>query len=172
MLQALQGVGHRAVSRGLRRAGRPVVPRLPDRPRLGRLFTPPQDGRQAFLAAPTVLGGPRYRRLPQGGIVGWAWATAQVAANPWQGHRRPVDGRLMVLRAPAGPPAVGALANLPRGQRGAWQERRRSETGLSRLPVVCHGKSVMPRVWASGQARLASTMAALKGLVPWHDCQL
>ena len=56
-LPALTGVGKRAFSRWLTRASRPWFPRLPARPRLLRLFTPPHDWTQAFLAAPTVLGG-------------------------------------------------------------------------------------------------------------------
>ena len=55
--QALTGVGNRPFSRWLTRADRPLVPRLPERPRLFRLLTTPHDWTQAFLAAPTVLGG-------------------------------------------------------------------------------------------------------------------
>ena len=45
------------------------------------------------------------------------------------------------------------------------------ETVLSMLTVGCHGKTVMPRVWESCQARLAFTMAAFHVLVQWHGFQ-
>src|SRR5256885_11715159 len=38
------------------RDSRPVLPRLPERPRLCRLVTTHQDWTRTFLAAPTVLG--------------------------------------------------------------------------------------------------------------------
>jgi hypothetical protein len=56
LLHALKGVGTRAFSRWLTRDYRPLCPLGPERTRLLRLFTTPQDGTQAFLAAPTVLG--------------------------------------------------------------------------------------------------------------------
>src|SRR5437870_10076846 len=56
LLHALKGVGNRAFSRWLTRHYRPLFPRLPERTRLFRLLTTPQDGTQAFLAAPTGLG--------------------------------------------------------------------------------------------------------------------
>jgi hypothetical protein len=58
-LQALQGVGNRALYRWWPRASRGVFPRLPERTRLCRLFSifsTPQDWTQAFLATPTGLG--------------------------------------------------------------------------------------------------------------------
>jgi hypothetical protein len=56
LVHARQGVGTRPFSRWLTRASRPCLPRLPERTRLLRLLTPPQDWPRAFLAAPTVLG--------------------------------------------------------------------------------------------------------------------
>jgi hypothetical protein len=56
VLPALTGVGNRAVHRGLTRDSRPLFPRLPERPRLFRLFTTHQDWTRVFLASPTVLG--------------------------------------------------------------------------------------------------------------------
>src|SRR5881397_3325879 len=56
LLHALKGVGNRAFYRWLTRDYRPLFPRLPERPRLFRLFSTPQDWTQAFLASPTVLG--------------------------------------------------------------------------------------------------------------------
>jgi hypothetical protein len=56
ILHALKGVGNRACYRGLPRDYRALLPRLPERTRLFRLFRTHQDWTQAFLAAPTVLG--------------------------------------------------------------------------------------------------------------------
>jgi hypothetical protein len=55
-LHALKGVGQRAFQRWLTRDYRPLFPRLPERTRLFRLFTTPQDWTQVFLASPPVLG--------------------------------------------------------------------------------------------------------------------
>src|SRR2546428_744364 len=57
LLHALKGGGNRAFYRWLTKDYRPLFPRLPERTRLFRLFTTHQDWKQAFLAAPTVLGG-------------------------------------------------------------------------------------------------------------------
>src|SRR5258706_3144058 len=57
LLHALKGGGNRAFSRWLTRDSRALFPRLPERPRLLRLFTTHHDWTQAFLAAPPVLGG-------------------------------------------------------------------------------------------------------------------
>jgi hypothetical protein len=56
LLHALKGGSNRAFYRWLMRDYRPLFPRLPERPRLFRLFMTHQDWTQAFLAAPTVLG--------------------------------------------------------------------------------------------------------------------
>ena len=57
LLHALKGVGTRPFYRWLTRDYRPLLPRLPERTRLLRLWKTPQDWTQVFLAAPTVLGG-------------------------------------------------------------------------------------------------------------------
>src|SRR5437879_4121296 len=57
LLHALKGGGTRPFYRCLTRDYRAVFPHLPERPRLCRLFTTHHDWTQAFLAAPTVLGG-------------------------------------------------------------------------------------------------------------------
>ena len=57
LLHALKGGGNRAFYRWLTKDYRPLLPRLPERTRLFRLFTTHQAWTQAFLAAPTVLGG-------------------------------------------------------------------------------------------------------------------
>src|SRR5256712_14091426 len=56
LLHALKGGGNRAFYRWLTRDYRPLVPRLPQRTRLFRLFPHHHDWTQAFLAAPTLLG--------------------------------------------------------------------------------------------------------------------
>ena len=56
LLHALQGVGNRPFSRWLTRDYRPLLPRLPERTRLWRLFKTHQDWPPVVLAAPTVRG--------------------------------------------------------------------------------------------------------------------
>jgi len=56
LLHALKGVGNRACHRWLTRDYRPLLPRLPERPRLFRLCKTPQGWRRVCWAAPTVLG--------------------------------------------------------------------------------------------------------------------
>jgi hypothetical protein len=108
---------------------------------------------------------------PYGLVVGWDGATAHVPEKTCQGLMRQGDGRRMVWSDTGCQAAAGAPANLTLGQRGAWQDRRLVETGLSMLTVVCHCKKGMHRGWAYGHARLAFTLAAFHGLVQWHGCQ-
>jgi hypothetical protein len=56
LLHALQGGGNRACYRWLTRDYRALFPRIPERPRLLRLFRTPHAWTAVFLAAPTVLG--------------------------------------------------------------------------------------------------------------------
>jgi hypothetical protein len=56
LLHALKGGGNRPFYRWLTRDYRPLLPRLPERTRLFRLFVTHQHWTQVFLAAPTVLG--------------------------------------------------------------------------------------------------------------------
>ncbi len=56
LLFALKGVGNRAFYRWLSRDYRPLFPRLPERPRLFRLFVTHQAWTDYFLADPIVLG--------------------------------------------------------------------------------------------------------------------
>lgn len=56
LLPALKGVGNRPFSRWLTRDYRPLLPRLPERTRLFRLFRTHQAWTPAFLASATVLG--------------------------------------------------------------------------------------------------------------------
>jgi hypothetical protein len=45
------------------------------------------------------------------------------------------------------------------------------ETVLAMLTLVCHGKKVIHRGWASFHVRLAFTMAAFNVLVQWRGFQ-
>jgi hypothetical protein len=67
--------------------------------------------------------------------------------------------------------AAGDPRNLQLCPRGEWQDRMLVETVLAMLTLVCHCTKVMPRGWASLQARLACTMAAFNVLVQWHGFQ-
>ena len=207
LLQALNGVGNRAFYRWVTRDSRALFPRLPERPRLFRLFRTPQDWTQTFLASPTGLGviDPyglelihpiREGRSPQqsgrtglanhrwmvggtwclllhqyGLVVAWACATAKVVDTTLQWLMRQCEERMMVSSDTGCHAMEGDPANLTRGQRGAWQERLVVETVLAMLTVVCHGKRIMHRVWASCHARLAFTMATCHVLVQWHGFQ-
>jgi hypothetical protein len=104
-------------------------------------------------------------------VVGWACATAHVAENTWQWLRQQCDGWMSVLRDTAFHAAEGTPANLTRCQRGEWQDRLLVETVLSMLTVVCHGNTVLHRVWTYVHTRLACTMAACNVLVQWHAFQ-
>ena len=53
---ARTGVGNRACSRWVTRDSRALLPRLPARTQLLRLYTTPSDWTQVFVAVPTVLG--------------------------------------------------------------------------------------------------------------------
>jgi hypothetical protein len=57
VLFALKGVGNRAVSRGLKRDWRELLPALPERTRLFRLLASQRSWPDAVLATPAVLGG-------------------------------------------------------------------------------------------------------------------
>jgi hypothetical protein len=97
LLHALKGGGNRAFYRWLTKDYRPLLPRLPERTRLFRLFTTHQAWTQAFLAAPTVLGGidtygiellhpMRAGRSPQ-----------QIGRKGLSNHRWIVGGKLCLL---------------------------------------------------------------------------
>src|SRR5712691_4447402 len=97
LLHALKGGGNRAFYRWLTRDYRALFPQLPERTRLFRLFTTPQDWTQVFLAAPTVLGvidtygielihPMREGRRPQ-----------QIGRKGLSNHRGIVGGKLCLL---------------------------------------------------------------------------
>jgi hypothetical protein len=126
-------------------------------------------GRHGLAHHRWMVGGTRCLGLNQwGGVGAWACATAHVAENPLQGLLRPCDGRRSILRDTGFHATEGDPATLTRCQRGAWQDRLRVETGLSRRTVVWHVTRAMHRGWAYVQARLAFTMAAFNILVQWH----
>ena len=203
ILHALKGVGTRAFDRWLARDYRPLFPHVPERTRLVRRFTTPQDWTQPCLAAPTLLGvidtygielihplreGRRFQQIGRKGlsthrwlvggqrclrlnrfglVVGWDGATAHGPDSTFQPRIRLFDERMIILGDPAFQAAEGDPAHLKRCQRGAWNDRRRIETVLSRLTLVSHFKKMMPRVWEYFQARLAFTMAACNVLAQW-----
>ena len=108
---------------------------------------------------------------PSGLVVGWDCATANVPDKTFQWLIRQVDGRMMVLSDTGFHAAEGDPSHLKLCQRGEWQDRRLGETVLSMLTLVMHGKKVMHRGWAYGQARLAFSRAAFNVLVQWHAFQ-
>jgi hypothetical protein len=131
-----------------------------------------QIGRKGLSNHCWMVGGKLCLLLNQWGcIVAWAWATANVADNTFQGLIRQCEERMIVLSDTAFHAAEGDPSNLKLCQRGAWEDRMRVETVLSMLTLVCHVKQVMHRGWASFQARLAFTMAAYNVLVQWHGFQ-
>jgi hypothetical protein len=134
--------------------------------------SPQQIGRKGLSNHRWIVGGKLCLLLNQWGvIVGWACATANAAANTFQGLMQQVDGRMIVLSDTGFHAAEGDPSNLKLCQRGEWQDRRLVETVLSMLTLVCHVKKVMHRGWAYCQARLALIMAAFHGLVQWHGLQ-
>jgi hypothetical protein len=97
LLHALKGVGNRPFSRWLTRDYRTLLPHLPERTRLFRLFKTHQDWTQAFLASPMVLGvidpygielihSIREGRSPQ-----------QIGRKGLSNHRWIVGGKLCLL---------------------------------------------------------------------------
>jgi hypothetical protein len=138
--------------------------------RAGR--SPQQIGRTGLSQHRWRVGGTRCLLWNPGGVVvGWACATAHVAATTFQGLVRQCEEQRMVRSDTACHAAAGAPTNLTLCQRGEWQNRLRVEPGLSMLTLVCHGKKGMPRGWTSFHARLAFTMAAFPLLVQWHGFQ-
>jgi len=81
------------------------------------------------------------------------------------------EERRLVLRDTGFHAAAGAPVHLTGWPRGAWEERRLVEPGLSMRTLVCHVTQGRPRGWASCQARLAFTMAAFKGLGQGHGLE-
>jgi hypothetical protein len=134
--------------------------------------SPQQIGRKGLSNHRWIVGGKLCLLLNQYGlIVAWACDTANVADTTFQWLIRQVEERMIVLSDTGFHAAAGDPTNLKLCPRGAWQDRLLVETVLSMLTVVCHFKKVMPRVWASFQARLALTMAAFNVLVQWHGFQ-
>src|SRR5262249_43215254 len=133
---------------------------------------PPQLGRKGRATHRGLVGGPLCLLLTPGGVsVGWAGATAHVAAPTCPGLLRQGAGRRLVWRDPGGQAAAGAPAHLPRWQRGAGADRRLVETVRALRTRVCPLQKGRHRGWAALQARLACTMAAFPVLVQGHGFQ-
>src|SRR5882762_2740297 len=99
LLHALKGVGNRAFYRWLTRDYRPLFPRLPERTRLFRLFTSPQQiGRKGLSNHRWIVGGKLCLLLNQWGlVVAWECATANVADNTFQALIRQFEEQMIVL---------------------------------------------------------------------------
>jgi hypothetical protein len=97
LLHALTGVGNRAFYRWLTRDYRALFPRLPERTRLFRLFTTHQDWTQAFLAAPTVLGGIDTYGIELIHSIREGQSPQQIGRKGVSNHRWIVGGKLCLL---------------------------------------------------------------------------
>jgi hypothetical protein len=134
--------------------------------------SPQQIGRTGLSNHRWSVGGTLCLLLNQWGwSVGWACATANVAANTFQWLVRQCEEPMLVLSDTACHAAEGDPSHLQLCPRGEWQDRMLVETVLAMLTLVCHFKQVMHRGWAYFQARLAFTMAACNVLVRWHGLQ-
>jgi hypothetical protein len=134
--------------------------------------SPQQMGRKGRSNHRWMVGGKRCLLRNQWGvIVGWAWATANGAANTFPWLSRQCEEPMIVLSDTGFQAAEGDPAHLQVCQRGAWEDRMLVETVLSMLTLVCPLQKVMHRGWAYFQARLADTMAAFNVLVQWHGFQ-
>ena len=120
-------------------------------------------------AHPRWIGGNLCVGLPQGGwVVGWHCAGANVPDPAFPPLIAPDEEERSVLRESAFPATEGDPANRKLWDRGLWNTRLLSETGLSRSHGVCHLQKVTHRPWAAFQMRLAFTLATFTRLVPWH----
>src|SRR5713101_2002528 len=97
LLHALKGVGNRAFYRWLTRDYRALFLRLPERPRLFRLFTTPQNWTQAFLASPTVLGVIDTYGLELIHPIRGGRSPQQIGRKGLSNHRWIVGGTLCLL---------------------------------------------------------------------------
>ena len=134
--------------------------------RAGR--SPQQIGRQGLSNPRWSVGGQLgLLRKQWGVIVGGAGATATVAENTLQGLIQQGEAQMRVLRDTGCQAAAGEPSHLKLCQRGAWEDRRRVETGRSMLTLVGHVKKGMHRGGAYCQARLACTRAAFNVRLQW-----
>jgi hypothetical protein len=76
---------------------RPLFPRLPERTRLCRLFSPHQDSPQAFLAAPTVLGVIDTYGIAWSHPIRAGRSPQQLGRKGVSTHRGLVGGKLCLL---------------------------------------------------------------------------
>jgi hypothetical protein len=97
LLHALKGVGNRAFYRWLTRDYRTLLPRLPERTRLFRLFRPHQDWTQAFLASPTVLGVIDTYGIERIHPMREGRSPQQIGRKGLSNHRWIVGGKLCLL---------------------------------------------------------------------------
>ncbi|HEY5864380.1 MAG TPA: hypothetical protein VI542_02335 [Candidatus Tectomicrobia bacterium] len=103
--------------------------------------------RRGHQGDPRIVGGKLCLLLHQWGlVVGWAWATAHVAENTFQGLSRQCEERMIIVSDTALHATEGDPANLKLCQSGEWQDRLLVETVLSMLTVVYYFKRVTHRV--------------------------
>jgi hypothetical protein len=97
LLHALKSVGNRVFYRWLTRDYRALFPQLPERTRLFRLFATHQDWTQAFLAAPTVLGGIDTYGIELIHPIREGRSSQQIGRKGLSNHRWIVGGKLCLL---------------------------------------------------------------------------
>jgi hypothetical protein len=97
LLHALKSVGNRVFYRWLTRDYRALFPQLPERTRLFRLFATHQDWTQAFLAAPTVLGGIDTYGIELIHPIREGRSPQQIGRKGLSNHRWIVGGKLCLL---------------------------------------------------------------------------
>src|SRR5712691_1382157 len=97
LLHARKGGGNRPFYRWLTRDYRALFPRLPERPRLFRLFATHQDWTTAFLAAPTVLGGIDTYGIALMHPMREGRSPQQIGRKGLSNHRWIVGGQLCLL---------------------------------------------------------------------------
>ena len=98
LLHTLKDVDNRAFYRWLTRDYRALFPRLPEQTRLFRLFRTHQDWTQAFLAAPTVLGGIDTYGIEPIHPMREGRSPQQIGRKGLSTHRWIVCGKLCLLR--------------------------------------------------------------------------
>jgi len=142
---ARKGVGNRACPRWLWKDSQALFPRLPERPRLLRLFRPPQAWPAAFLAAPTVLGGLDPYGVEVIHPIREGRSTRPIGRKGLSYHRGMIGGPLRLVLNQWGwvVAGVGATATVP-AKTFQWLMRQ----GAGRLRIVsdtaCHAADGEP----------------------------
>jgi hypothetical protein len=134
--------------------------------RAGR--SPAHVGQQGLRHQRGRGGGTRCMVLNPWGVSGaWDGATAHVDDTPSHPLMAQGDQPMMSLTDTGVQAKTGAPATLQGWPRGTWHTRRLVATGLARRTTGGQSTHVGHRVWASGRARVAWTMAVCTLLVRW-----